>query len=181
MSIFIRRGRPAPGFTLIEALVVLGIIGIFLVVSYPSVMNTMAVRNLDNATREIQTFLQLAKNQAVSTKIVHRVRFWQPSGTEWAYDMERLEADGTWVKAQAGMPRKAIPAGYNVTITLPSADGGSGYQVVFNPMGLFPEFTTSQNTIVLQSPKLDRPNVMDERVLSIFMGGSIHFDRRKSS
>jgi prepilin-type N-terminal cleavage/methylation domain-containing protein len=181
MPTIVRRGRPARGFTLIEALVVLGIIGIFIIVSYPSVMHTMAVRNLDNATRQVQTFLQTAKNQAVNTKVVHRVRFWRPDGTFWAYDMERLEADGTWAKAQGNVPRKAISTDFNVTVALPAADGGSGYQVVFNPMGLFPEFTTAQNSITLQSPKLDRPDVMDERVLSIFLGGSIHFDRRKSS
>ena len=73
------RHRPsARGFTLIEILVVVGIMGIFLIVSYPSILNVMAVRNLDNTTREIQTYLQQAKLQAVSTKIVHRVRFHQP-------------------------------------------------------------------------------------------------------
>jgi hypothetical protein len=42
-------------------------------------------------------------------------------------------------------------------------------------------FAVDQNTIVLQSPKLDRPSQMDERVISLFMGGSIHYAKRKSS
>ncbi len=174
-----REGRGAAGFTFIETLVVVGIIGIFMIVAYPSIVNTMAVRDLENVTRQVQTSLQMTKNQAISSKIPHRVRFYQPEGSYWAYDMERLEADGTWAKAQPNVPPRTIPPRFNVTIALPAA--GVGYQAVFSPLGLFPEFTAAQNSIVLQSPKLDRPNVMDERVLSIFMGGSIHYDRRKSS
>jgi prepilin-type N-terminal cleavage/methylation domain-containing protein len=178
-SISLSRRRAAAGFTLIEILVVVGIMGILMLVSYPSIMNTLAVRNLENVTRQVQTFLQQTKLQAVSTKIVHRVRFFQPEGTYWAYDMERLQPDGTWVKAMGNVPRKTIPSNLNVTILFPPA--GAGHQAVFSPLGTFPEFDVNQNSIVLQSPKLDRPDVMDERVLSIFMGGSIHYAKRKSS
>jgi prepilin-type N-terminal cleavage/methylation domain-containing protein len=177
-SIFLSKRR-AGGFTLIEVLIVIGIMGILMVVSYPSILNTMAVRNLDNATRQIQTFLQQTKLQAVSAKIIHRVRFFQPEGTFWAYDMERLQADGTWIKALGNVPRKTIPGSFNVTITFPAV--GADHQAVFSPLGTFPEFDVNQNSIILQSPKLDRPDQMDERVLSIFMGGSIHYSKRKSS
>lgn len=176
---FLSRSRAAAGFTLIEVLIVLGIMGIFMLVSYPSIMNTMAARNLDNTTRQIQTFLQQAKLQAVDTKIVHRVRFFRPEGTYWAYDMERLQADGTWVKAQGNAPRKTISSNFNVTITFPVA--GADREAIFSPLGTFPEFHVNQNSITLQSPKLDRPDQMDERVLSIFMGGSIQYDKRKSA
>ncbi len=184
--------RPASGgFTLIEVLVVIGIMGILMLVSYPSILNTMAVRNLENTTRRIQTYLQQTKLQAVSTKIVHRVRFFQPEGTYWAYDMERFQADGTWVKALGNVPRKTIPSSFNVTITFPAegADHVASFsplgtfpaEAVFSPLGTFPIFNLSQNSITLQSPKLDRPGQMDERVLSIFMGGSIQYDKRKSA
>ncbi len=123
-SISLSKRRAAAGFTLIEVLIVLGIMGIFMIVSYPSIMNTMAVRNLDNTTRQVQTFLQQTKLQAVDTKIVHRVRFFQPEGTFWAYDMERLQADGTWIKAQGNVPRKTIPSNFNVTVTFPAVGAG---------------------------------------------------------
>lgn len=177
-TITLRRSRAARGFTLIEMLVVLGILGIFLVVSYPSIMNTLAVRNLENATRQVQTFLQQAKLLAVSTKIVHRVRFYQPEGTYWAYDIQRLEADGTWAKA-LGAPPKAISDQFTITLNLPK--DGPDPIIVFSPYGTVENFTTGQNTLVLQSPKLDRPNQMDERVLSVFMGGSIEYAKRKST
>ena len=171
--------RPASGgFTLIEVIVVVGIMGILTLVSYPSILNTMANRNLENTTRQIQTYLQQTKLQAVSTRIVHRVRFTRIAASYWAYDMERLEPNGTWIKAQ-GAPRKTIPNGFNVTITFPAV--GADHVAVFSPVGTFPQFAINQNSITLQSPKLDRQNQMDERVLSIFMGGSIQYAKRKST
>lgn len=170
--------RGARGFTLIEILIVVGIIGMFLVVSYPSVLNTLAVRNLENTARRVQTFLQQTKLQAVSTKIVHRVRFTRVDNSYWVFDMERLQPDGTWIKA-LGAPRKSIPNGYNVRITLPLE--GSDHIAIFSPVGAMVNFAANQNAIIIQSPKLDRPDQMDERVISVFMGGSIQYAKRKSS
>jgi prepilin-type N-terminal cleavage/methylation domain-containing protein len=173
------QNRPgAGGFTLIEIIVVIGIMGIFMVVSYPSILNTMAARNLENTTRQIQTYLQQTKLQAVSTRIDHRVRFFWVDASYWAYDMERLQANGTWIKAQSA-PRKTIPNRFNVTITFPAV--GADRVAVFSPMGTFSQFAINQNSITLQNPSLDRPGQMDERVLSIFMGGSIRYSKRKSS
>lgn len=173
-----RHRSSARGFTLIEILVVVGIMGIFLVVSYPSILNVMAVRNLDNTTREVQTYLHQAKLRAVDTKIVHRVRFHQPEGTFWAYEIERLQVDGTWVRVP-GPPRKTVSRLFNVTVDLPV--DGSDPVAIFSPLGSVANFAVGQNSIVLQSPKLDRPSQMDERVISLFMGGSIHYAKRKSS
>jgi len=173
------QNRPAAGgFTLIEVIVVVGIMGILMLASYPSILNTMATRNLENTTRQIQTYLQQTKLQAVSTRIVHRVRFTRVDASYWAYDMERLQPNGTWIKAQ-GAPRKTISNRLNVTITFPIV--GADHVAVFSPLGTFPQFANNQNSITLQYPKLDRPGQMDERVLSIFMGGSIQYAKRKSA
>ena len=51
-------------------------------------------------------------------------------------------------------------------------------------MGTVANFAANLNPIVLQNPKLDRPgqpDLMDERVLSLYMGGSIQYAQRKSS
>ena len=178
MKKHIRHRSALRGFTLIEILVVIGIMGIFMIVSYPSILNILAARNLENTTREIQTYLQQTKFQAVSTRIDHRVRFTWIDASYWAYDMERPQMDGPWIKAK-GAPRKTIPTLLNVTITFPAA--GADHVAVFTPLGTFPQFAINQNSITLQSPKLDRPGQMDERVLSIFLGGSIQYAKRKSA
>jgi prepilin-type N-terminal cleavage/methylation domain-containing protein len=171
--------RPAPGgFTLIEILIVVGIMGMMMAVSYPSILNTMQTRNLENTTRRVQTYLQLTKLRAVSTKITHRVRFTRIDESYWAIEMERAQVDGTWVKAE-GAPRKTIPNNLNVTVDLPV--DGSDPIIVFSPLGTVANFTTGQNSITLQNPKLARPGQMDERVISLYMGGSIQYDKRKSS
>ena len=171
--------RPAGrGFSLIEVLVVIGIIGMFMVVTYPSVLKTMATRSLDNKARELQTFLQQTKLRAVSDRIPHRVRFSQDGGAYWTYTMERLQADATWATVPSA-PRKTIPAEYTVTLNLPPL--GSDFVVVFAAYGSIGNFATTLNTIVLQSPKLDRPGTMDERVITFFLGGSIQFAKRESA
>jgi len=173
------RHRPgAPGFTLIEVLIVVGIMGILLAVGYPSILNTMAVRNFENSTRQVQSYLQQAKLRAVDTKIVHRVRFYRADAGYWVYEMERLQVDGTWARVE-GPPRKTISPRYNVTITLPTS--GSDHIAIFTPVGSVANFAVDQNAIILQSPKLLARGQWDERVISLFMGGSIQYAKRKST
>lgn len=170
-----------PGFTLIEVLIVLGILGMFMIVSYPSIMNTLATRDLDNATREIQTFLQQTKLQAVNARIAHRVHFYQPGGgAEWAYAMEILQEDGSWLRAQRA-PAKTISTRYTVVFNLP-VDGTSGDPVaIFSSLGMFPQYAVGQNSIALRSPKLRQKGQDDERVLTMYMGGAIQYLKRKST
>jgi prepilin-type N-terminal cleavage/methylation domain-containing protein len=175
------RKRPAAaGFTLIEVIVVVGIMGMFLAVSFPSILNTMESRNLENTARRIQTYLQQTRTRAVDTKIVHRVRFTRADTPYWTYDMEIFQLDGTWAKAE-GAPRKAIPLKFPVTINLPA--DGADFVVDFSSLGTIvnlPVLTNAQYSITLRSPKLDRPGQMDLRVLNLFMGGSVQYLKQKS-
>jgi prepilin-type N-terminal cleavage/methylation domain-containing protein len=166
------------GFTLIEVLVVVGIMGILMLGSVPSILNIMATRDVENTARQIQTYLQQTKLQAVSTRIVHRVRFTRIDASYWVYEMERLQENGTWIKAGIA-PRKVIPGGLNVTFTVPLS--GADHVVIFSAVGTVANFSVGQNTITLQNPKLDRLEQMDQRVISLFIGGSIQYSKRKSS
>jgi len=170
--------RAAGGFTLIEVLIVIGITGIFMIASYPSIMNTMAVRNLDNTTRQVQTYLHQTKLRSVTTKIPQRVRFYQVDSAYWAYEMEEEQPDGTTWARVPGAPRKTIPDRFTVTISLPAS--GSDHIAVFSPIGTVPNFAVGQNEIVIRNPKLDRQGQMDERVIGVFMGGSISYAKRAS-
>lgn len=170
--------RVTRGFTLIEILVVIGIMGLIMAVSIPSVLNTMEVRNLENTARQVQTYFHQTKLRSVSTKIPQRVRFHMVDGSYWAYEMEEEQPDGvTWVRVP-GAPRKTISNRFNVTISLPAL--GADHVAEFSPVGTVPNFAVGQNEIVIQSPKLDRPGQMDERVIGVFMGGSINYAKRAS-
>ncbi len=167
-----------PGFTLVEVLIVVGIMGILMLGSVPSILNIMAARDVENTARQIQTYLQQTKFQAVSTRIVHRVRFTRIDASYWAYEMERLQENGTWIKAGIA-PRKVIPRGLNVTFTVPLS--GADPVIIFSPVGTVANYAVGQNSITLQSPKLNRQGQMDQRIISLYMGGSIQYAKRKSS
>lgn len=170
--------RPARrGFTLIEILVVIAIMGILMAIAYPSILNTLALRDLENQAHQIQTYLQQTKLQAVASKIDHRVRFYQADGGSWVYEMERMEANLAWIRVP-GPPRKTISTRLAVTINLPPDD--ADFVVEFSPVGAVANFDVNQSSIVLRDPNLNRPGQMDERVISLFMGGSIHYAKRAS-
>lgn len=172
------KSRAAGGFSLIEVVIVIGIMSIFMIVSFPSILNTMEARDLENTTRQVQTYLHQAKLRSVTTKIPQRVRFYQVDSAYWAYEMEEEQPDGTTWARVPGAPRKTIPDRFTVTISLPAS--GSDHVAVFSPIGTVPDFAVGQNEIVIRSPKLDRQGQMDERVIGVFMGGSISYAKRAS-
>ena len=96
------------GFTLIETLVVIAIIGIIMLMAYPNIRNSLEMRSLENEAREILTTLQQAKFQAVKTKLNHRVNFDSSLGY-WVYYIEREVSFDNWVEVP-GTIRKSIPS-----------------------------------------------------------------------
>lgn len=155
------------GFTFIEILIVVAIIGILLLVSYPNIMNTRETRSLENKARELLTTLQQAKFQAVRLKLFHRVRFDNSSGM-WVYFLEREVSAGNWVEVP-GQVRKAIPGKFNVTVNLP-------VQIVeFSPVGSVSNYSATQHDVSLQSPSLSAQNQPSTRTISIYWGGSVQY------
>jgi Tfp pilus assembly protein FimT len=163
---------------LIEAIVVVGIIGILVLVSLPGILGQAEVRSLENTGREIQSTLQKAKLQAVSTKFNHRVYFYLNDANRWEYIIEREETVGTWSPMPTSVARE-IPGAYAVTVNLPAA--GAGNAVEYSPVGMVINFGTVSNTVLVQSPSLKAKNQPDEIVVTVFMGGSIQFLKRVSS
>lgn len=166
------------GFTLIEALVVVCTIGILVLVSLPGILGQAEVRSLENTGREIQSTLQKAKLQAVSTKFNHRVYFYLNDANRWEYVIEREEAVGTWSPMPTSVVRE-IPGQYAVTVNLPAA--GAGNAVEYSPVGMVINFATVSNTVLVQSPSLKSKSQPDEVIVTVFMGGSIQFLKRVST
>jgi len=155
------------GFTFIEILSILAIICILIAVSYPSLINIQEERQLENTARDVLTTLQQAKFYAVKTKLNHRVIFLNEKGV-WIFFIEKEDNRDEWNQI-SGFMRKSIPLRFNVYINLPNQT------VVFSPLGLIPNFTTGQNNVTLQSPKLRRYNKADQRSINVFAGGSVRY------
>ena len=163
-----------PGFTLIEVVVVVAIIGLIGVSIVPGILSSLETRDLENSARDILSTIQNAKFQAVKTKLNHRVRFSNDLGY-WEFIMEREETPSNWTMVP-GYIRKSIPSNFNSTINLPA----DTYSVEISPLGFVTNFSSTSNTIVIQSDKLKSAGVEDQRILLIMGGGSVKYYKSSS-
>jgi len=155
------------GFTLVEILVSLAIIGLMALVFYPNIMNTLETRKIEGSAREVLTAFQRAKFQAVKTKLNHRVRF-EAVGEGWFYVIEKEDNPTEW-NAMRGVLKKSIPSEFQVDVDFPSET------VEFSPLGFVANYSSTQSTITLQSPKLATYDKPDQRVIKVLAGGSIQY------
>ena len=162
------------GFTLIEMVVVLAIIGILMLTSYPSVLNTLEIRALENSARDILTSCQLAKFLSASTKLPHRLAF-SNSGGRWHYSIAEQSPAGTWTTVTK-YGEKEIPSKFVATIDLPGA-----LTVDYSTMGYISNFDSLHRTITLGSNKLRLQFAPDLRILVLYAGGSIQFEKSQTS
>ncbi len=152
-----------------ELLVVVAIIGMLSFVLIPNIMNSLEARTLENTTREMMSTMQRAKFQAVKTRINHRIRF-EYRDDIWFYFIEREDNPGDWV-SMPGFNYNLIPPKFNVTVNFPSQ------MVQFSPLGFVSNYDSSQNSVTIQSPKLDDQSQPDERIVSVYIGGSFKYDK----
>jgi len=155
------------GFSFIEAILVVAIMGILLVVTYPNIRNSLETRGLENKAREVLTTLQQTKFMAVKLKLLHRLRFDNSQGY-WVYYIERETDPDVWVEVP-GSIRKSIPAKFVVTVNVLND------MVVFSPLGTVINYATTRHNISLQSTILERQGQPSTRSIIIYLGGSIQY------
>jgi prepilin-type N-terminal cleavage/methylation domain-containing protein len=165
-----RRNAPVKaghrGYTLIEIVLVLAIIGILMTAVVPTFTHSQEVRLLDNAANQILMTMQTAKWRAADTKLNHRVRF-SSSGSLWTYRVERESSPGTWTLVQ-GTTQTQISASFEVTMNLPTSQ-----DVIFQSTGFVSNYQGSTNSITLASPKLRTLSQPYQRIIRLFAGGSV--------
>ncbi len=159
------------GFTMVEILVAVAIIGIMALVFYPNILNTLETRKIEGSAREVLTVLQRAKFQAVKTKLNHRVKF-EAVGAGWVYSIEKEDNPNEW-NIMRGFLRKSIPSELQVVVDFPN--DSEIYTVEFSPLGLVSNYSSTQNSITLQSLKLANYGKPNQRIIKVMAGGSIQY------
>lgn len=155
------------GFTALEIIIVVGIIGAMALIFYPNIMTSLEKRELENTARDVLSTLQRAKIQAVKTKLNHRIRFVNRA-SGWFFFIEREDNPTQW-NLMHGFVEKIISPKFNVNVNFPNQT------VVFSSLGLISNFTSGQNSITIESPKLGSYNQPDQRNIYVFAGGSIQY------
>ncbi|HLQ66210.1 MAG TPA: prepilin-type N-terminal cleavage/methylation domain-containing protein [Candidatus Limnocylindrales bacterium] len=79
MSAMRSAGRPgfAGGFSLVEVILVIAILGILAWISYPKISAISEIR-LDAAARRVASDLRYAQNRSIGTRVIHGI-FFEPS------------------------------------------------------------------------------------------------------
>lgn len=160
------------GFTFIEIVLVIGILGMLSLILYPDIQNAIEIRQLENEARDIMTSMQRAKFQAVKTKLDHRIRFFTESD-QWFYQIEKEESPDQW-NLMTGFIRKMISPKFVVTVDFPNKI------VEFTSLGFITNFDNEHHSITLHSEKLRRYDQSDLREISVFAGGSIRYVESES-
>lgn len=158
------------GYTFLEIILVVAIVGMLLLLSYPNIRSSMEVRNLENKAREVLTTFQQAKFMAVKYKLKHRVTFDNTQG-HWIYFIERESSAGNWIEV-TDLARISIPGKYVVTINLPNQ------KVEFTALGTVHNYFltyANQHNVSIQSLSLQAQNQPSTRSVIVYAGGSIQY------
>lgn len=169
------------GFTFIEIIVVVALIGIILISSYPSILNIMETRSLEGEARELLTTLETARYTAANEKVPCRIRFFQKN-YNWHYlieiEIKNIDKNETSWQSIPKFQEKTLPRKFNPQLQLPDDK-----TIVFSPLGMVAnyDFNSTQNhRIILQSQKLKNYAKEDLRIINIYAGGSIGYIKAKS-
>lgn len=155
----------ALGFSIIEMMVVITIIGMLLMIAVPSFQTYMQNLQIRSAAEAITAGLQIAKNEAIRRNV--NVQLSMDTGTGWTIT---LVSDGSLLgqrDSKEGSP--------NVTATL-SPNGSNA--VTFNGMGRIVLPNNADGTAALTQIDLDNPVIpvsTDRRLLRIVIppGGAV--------
>jgi type IV fimbrial biogenesis protein FimT len=161
--------RLARGFSVLEAMIVVAIIGLLLSVGVPSFFTYTQNLQIRAAAEAITAGLQIAKNEAIRRNVPVQLAIDNVGvGTSWRINLAS-DPDGTPLQT-----RDANEGSVNVTRAITP---NGAYAVTFNGMGRVAP-SNADGTLAVTRIDLDNPNianVVDRRKLSILVpvGGAV--------
>lgn len=128
--------RKTSGFTLIELMVVIAIVGILIAVAAPSFTESIARRRLEGVANELSADLQYAKSQATSVNANVSLVTTAHGYTVGTYKTIALDPTSSLTDAVTVTfePHRALPAG-NTSITITQSQTSASLQVKTDAMG----------------------------------------------
>jgi len=166
------RIRGKRGFTLLETITVVAVIGVLTMTSLPNIATMLEVRALNLSAGDIMSYLQQTRWQAVSTKLNHRLRF-VSAGGRWAYVLEVENPAGTWT-AKRSLPAKTIPPKFAPMISLPESSA-----VAFAATGFVSGYESQRSEIALVSSKLGALGRENRVSIRFFASGSLQLTKTR--
>jgi prepilin-type N-terminal cleavage/methylation domain-containing protein len=119
------------GFTLLELIVVLGLVGVLLGLAAPSLRGFFASRQTADAAAQMLALTQLAGTRAASQGTVYRLNVDVQSNTYWL----SMQQAGMFVDLNCEFGRRfRLPEGTTVRVQIPMVDASASY-IEFYPTG----------------------------------------------
>jgi len=142
--------KTSKGFSLVELIIVLTIIGIVLAMAAPSFYKYRQNTNLKEATRNLADDISLYRQTSISQNVRYRIVFNQPANT-YTIQRENPANSGTYVNVTAKSPALvSSPVIIMGGASSPSFSGGVAY-ITIQPRGTMNECTgVSGCTVTLQ-------------------------------
>lgn len=142
--------KSAKGFSLIELIVVIGLVAVLAAVASPYFMKFRYNTNLKEAVRAISGDIQLYKQKAVTENIGYRINF-NESTNEYTVQKETALNSGSY----ANLTTRKVAESYNGIILSDSSFSGGASHVTFNTRGT----STAGHVILTHNKTLSSANI----------------------